>query len=413
MKKLFFLLLVIHISLYAQAQWISIPRPEGTPIYKVSTYQNEIFISDSDTNLYRTSDSGKNWIKVNTGLKFKTSITELYKIGDDKFYALNSQGYFLFAKSNFSNWSLHKLPDPYYYETSCFYSIGAVSYIVSTRNNNNAIFKSNDLGETWTKSSQIYIGNILSISSINNKMIIGTTSGCFITNDEGKTLDTIQALKGHVINVLQRSGTLIYAGTNQGVFVSPDEGLNWRNIRVGLKSLEVNMLKVKDEVLYAGTTRGIFKLNEDQNAWIDLNTGLDYRNITSLAFTDSLLLIGYTGGEGIYSLGLKSDIVSWNKLYSGRPEPLTVLSLEATNEFKIGSTAKGLYRILKNDTHWNKISDGFISSAPQQTSLKTCFDSLWAYSVGRLYVSTDTGANWKQVYPEVIRILFGRNGIYG
>jgi hypothetical protein len=90
----------------------------------------------------------------------------------------------------------------------------------------------------------------------------------FVTTDHGRTWRSIAAgLRGYVHIVIEdpKQPSLLYAGTELGIFASFDRGANWTDLRLGLPPLAVVDMKVHprdNDLVIATHARGFYILDD-------------------------------------------------------------------------------------------------------------------------------------------------------
>ena len=117
------------------------------------------------------------------------------------------------------------------------------------------------------------------------------------------------------VHSLAGKGTMLYAGTTSGVFVSPDNGATWTARNNGLTTLEAWSLCICDSLLFAGTRGGgAFLSHDDGLTWKAINGGLTNVNVYSFAVVGSTVFAG-TGGSGVFVLNRGTE--TWAPSNSG------------------------------------------------------------------------------------------------
>lgn len=99
---------------------------------------------------------------------------------------------------------------------------------------------------------------------------------------------------GNNVSCFAVSGTNLYAGANNGIFVSTDNGTSWTEINTGSNTMNVNALTVSGMNIYAGAWGHHFYFSTNNGAnWteacnfpININIG----NIFALAVIDQISL---------------------------------------------------------------------------------------------------------------------------
>jgi photosystem II stability/assembly factor-like uncharacterized protein len=124
---------------------------------------------------------------------------------------------------------------------------------------------------SWMKVSLMDAGhfdNDTAYAAINTLRIDDLRPHIFRTHDGGKTWKRIVngIPNGTIVNVVredpQRKG-LLYAGTEQAVFVSFDDGENWQSLRLNMPATSIRDLVIKDDDVVVGTHGRSFWIMDD------------------------------------------------------------------------------------------------------------------------------------------------------
>ncbi|HYL92445.1 MAG TPA: transcriptional regulator, partial [Alphaproteobacteria bacterium] len=146
------------------------------------------------------------------------------------------------------------------------------------------LWKTTDAGAKWTRTTgaNLVVNDVL-IDPRNSKRVLLATdrSGVMVSQDGGLTFAPSNRGFSHrqVASLLvdRQDPALLYAGLLNdkefgSVYVSPDEGLNWKQISEGLDGRDVYVLRqAPDRSVIAGTNRGLFLLAPSASAWVPLN----------------------------------------------------------------------------------------------------------------------------------------------
>ena len=82
-------------------------------------------------------------------------------------------------------------------------------------------------------------------------------------------------LSSNTITSFAIKDTIIFAGTDGGVFLSTNNGLQWTRINNGLSNLSVTSLAISGTNIFAGTNGGgIFLSTNNGTNWSQVNNGL-------------------------------------------------------------------------------------------------------------------------------------------
>lgn len=142
-----------------------------------------------------------------------------------------------------------------------------------------AVFKSNDRGQSWTRSDAGMPGGsrINAFGTADGVLFAGTDSGIFISKDEALSWQpaTGAALSsGRIISFAELSQG-VFAGTDgHGLLVSWDRGKSWA-LEPTFPSRKVRCLLTHDGKVYAGTdSDGVLASNEAGQPWTRRSAGL-------------------------------------------------------------------------------------------------------------------------------------------
>ncbi|MGD0342800.1 MAG: T9SS type A sorting domain-containing protein [Bacteroidales bacterium] len=129
------------------------------------------------------------------------------------------------------------------------------------------VFRSTDNGANWTAMSTGLTA--ISVSSLvvsGTNIFAGTDNGVFLSTNDG-TSWTSTGIKNRFVTALNASGTNLFAANNYRVFLSTDNGTNWTEVDTGFQvnvvsstgHISVFSFAANGKNLFAGTNGGIWK----------------------------------------------------------------------------------------------------------------------------------------------------------
>lgn len=153
----------------------------------------------------------------------------------------------------------------------------------------------------WTKTNGPEGGTILTILSGQGIWYVGTsTSGVYkstnfaidpwISSSSGLNRQRIQALS------FSSDSIRIFAGTDSGMYISTNNGIQWNPINSGLSNLNIRAIASSGSSAYAGTTTGVFKTSNFGVSWQPVNLGVSNLNISSIAISGTMVFAGTNKG---------------------------------------------------------------------------------------------------------------------
>lgn len=262
---------------------------------------NDSILFAGGLGLYRSSDNGKNWVSIDSGL---------------------------------GEWIT-----PMICTDTCIVAV----------NENDSVFISNDNGTSWTQLEGGWYLNgkptngsdVMSIAICEGKIFIGTDIGVLVSDTvkvgiyylhEWVGVNT--GLTNTNITSLIACGSDLFAAANTSygtsdIFCSTNLGQSWESIKSELGNSSVGTFAVKGRNIFAGTNgKGVFLSTDAGTTWTPINTGLTDTVITAIATDSSNVYIGTgaimnlrnsTNGHGVWRRPL-SEITSVAKQSSSLPK---------------------------------------------------------------------------------------------
>lgn len=228
--------------------------------------------------------------------------------------------------------------------------------------------------------------------------------GIFVSTNEGLSWEqAISGLTDLDVRCLATRGSALYAGTGGGqVFRSTDAGRTWT--ATSLASKFVYALVTNATVLFAGTDQGVFQSTDDGVSWNQANAGLTNIFVRSMMVDGSEMFSGTAGGGVFRSTNAGS---TWSPLNNGLPTIYIVRTLATNGPYLFAGTEGGLYLSTSRGTSWSA------SSLTQVILRCMCVSQTSLFAGGNgLFVSTDNGVTWSTSrLPEFVQALFN-NGSY-
>ncbi|MFA6571469.1 MAG: YCF48-related protein [Bacteroidota bacterium] len=158
-------------------------------------------------NLYRSSDGGKNWFKINHNYN---EIVSIYT-NENNLFTINSNGVLLMSSDNGDNWK------PIFHNSELELILLIEKNILWVSTIDGAVYFSTDSGISWQNSGLCHSG-VTATATIGN-YIFGATRGA-------------------------------------GVLLSSNEGITWHNVNKGLTNSDIWNLKINKNYIFAGSRGG-------------------------------------------------------------------------------------------------------------------------------------------------------------
>lgn len=264
--------------------------------------------------IYLSKDGGLNWA-LQTSLpcvvtNAKTHLIPIPKVtflidGTNVYAGVGGayNGSVSFSTDNGMTW-LQK-DSTFIQNINCFAEIGKTIYAGTDF----GIFLSKDMGKSWNFASSGISYQITQLAVIDTTLFAATSNdGLFRSKDEGVTWSLTDAgLPSKYILGLAVVGSNIFAqvspatpSSTGGVFISSNYGVSWSESNNGLTNHNmVSVLYSDGSNLFAGTNEGVFLSMNKGGVWMNISVGsqTDSLGITGLGLFNNYLLVG-TGGGG-------------------------------------------------------------------------------------------------------------------
>ena len=259
-----------------------------------------------------TSETFGQWQQVNcpAGCNISSIVTGNTGICVSTIPSIARKGCVYFSSDNGTSWGADTigLPDV---QVNCL-AINGDKIFAGTGNflNGGGVYLSTNNG---AKSTRVVNGipningtypRVISLMAEGSNVFAGTNIGIFLSTDNGTNwkVDTTGLGDKSAYNMTYvgspfiKSGTNIFTGTYYyGVFLTTNNGTNWHAVNSGLPdSTIVRAFALNGTTIYAGTNHGLFLTTNNGTSWSSLNHG----NMTDTTYALSLLLTEPTFMQG-------------------------------------------------------------------------------------------------------------------
>ncbi len=259
----------------SSAQWVEMSAPhDGVSVTSIAVGGKNIFAGTSESGIFLSTDEGTTWKAVNAGLPSSAHIRSLTVNGTDVFAAIETGGF------------LDKTYGIY----------------VSTNN-----------GAKWSpvENWQI-VGRAYTLASNGNRLIVGAEMGndckVYLSTNKGSSWSIVNRRlpANTVLNALAFIDSRVFAGIKSrglfkqgyGVLVSNLDGMGWEAANSGLTNTEICGLAVSNTDIFAATNDGVFISVDNGASWSTTRTVFpDSSRISSLAVSGLALLVGTERGS--------------------------------------------------------------------------------------------------------------------
>lgn len=201
------------------------------------------------------------------------------------------------------------------------------------------------------------------------------------------------------INVFAGHGGVLFAGTDNGIYCTANNGATWESYNTGLSwgtgvVPTVLSILISNDTLIAGTDgHGAYRSVNGGNTWTTADSGLNCKTVYAFTRQGSLVIAGTD--KGIF---VSSDLgFSWKPSYTGFQGPLAITALAVHGTAILAGSNAGVFVSIDNAVTWSPANAGFITDT-NVVALVSVTDELFAATArGSVYVSRNNGATWTNV----------------
>ncbi|MDR3611329.1 MAG: hypothetical protein P4L27_12255 [Ignavibacteriaceae bacterium] len=230
-------------------------------------------------------------------------------------------------------------------------------------------------------------GVIYCLALSGNNIFAGSSRGVFLSTDNGENWKQVN--NNNNVQAFAVSGINIFAGTGSGVLLSTNNGEYWMQVNNGLTNTTITSFAVSGTNILAGTANGVFLSENNGKNWTKIGIQIKH-NDNSL--TPKVVFFSKKNGEGQPT---KNRLIQHND---------DVLSIQAKgNDIFACIKWTGTYFSNNNGTSWEKIGGWKkISDGLPIDSFVECFhlggnNILAGTGSSNNFLSTNNGTSWTEV----------------
>ncbi len=237
----------------------------------------------------------------------------------------------------------------------------------------------------WVPMTPQYSPNVLSLALKGANVYAGMDNGVFASTDNGASWNA-SVLTGSTVRAIYVSDENIFAGTDSGVFVSTDNGSSWS--RAGMVDTSIVAFCTMAGQLFAGTRgQGVFVTSDDGATW--KLAGLAGDAVSALAVNGTKILASVSFMGAFVSLDSGR---TWNASNNGLTTANVGPLLVGSTKTYLGADV-GVFVSPDSGTNWTSLNSGW--KYGQVTSIAQSGGNLVAgTATNGITYSTDNGLTW-------------------
>jgi photosystem II stability/assembly factor-like uncharacterized protein len=173
------------------------------------------------------------------------------------------------------------------------------------------IARTNNNGNTWTEVNNGLLNyGVLSLAVMGENLFAGTENGVFLSTNDGSSWTSLyNNFANTYVYSLVVSGSNLFAGTNNGVYLFTNSGSDWTMDTVGFFDKNVLSVEAVGENLFAAVDDSVYLSTDNGSTWAQVSTGLPHSSIWALAANNTNLFAG-TYNSGVWRRPLPEMITA-------------------------------------------------------------------------------------------------------
>ncbi|MBK7981798.1 MAG: T9SS type A sorting domain-containing protein [Ignavibacteriae bacterium] len=380
--------------------------------YRIEVNDSIVACLYFNNHLIVSKDTGSTWFPINMDyltsniLSIALDVKDIYLTGENGIYLYSSENDTIvdvssnisldythsaavndstvFLATNYGIYKRNKFSDDW---QSSNYGLNAIiiesfnvtQNILWAYSYNHGIFTSIDRGETWNKYDHSITDQwIYALITNGTDVLIGTENGIYLSEDEGNEWQYVNEFKANSFIVVEDK---IFAGGWEGCLFSTDNGLTWKtdyyNFTYGIHT----MASIGSTIFMASYTAGIYVINDGSLTIRNKGLNENSRSVIKLLTVDSTIYnITYGGAFVSTDMGL-----NWEKtdldFFGGAINTITNY-----NTYYFLGSPTGIFKSSDKGINWDYIEDS--EEIGNVTSILVNSEKLYAASEGKLWYVT-------------------------
>jgi len=275
---------------------------------------------DNSSVIYRSTDHGNSWLPFANGIPDDATVGSFLYL-DYVTYATTDMHGIYAIKEGENKWLRLDVDLPENVDANAITYMNG-SFIIGT--DAHGIFTSQDGGYHWIQSHDLNHTPIRCLLSYRDIVFAGTDQGIYKSADDGYSWQHIY--KGVQTNGFAVHQDKIYAALMNGAIMTRDEGLNWTYV---YQPHTLHDISSDDEHVYAMTLGvGLLKSGNEGESWEPINEGLEHTRFYTFEVKSMDKIIFAGQWHGIYSSIDGGKL--WMKMKNGLPDSTAFSTLEST-----------------------------------------------------------------------------------
>jgi photosystem II stability/assembly factor-like uncharacterized protein len=248
-----------------------------------------------------------------------------------------------------------------------------------------------DASSQWQRIPSPPGGSVRSLTVDGSRVIAGTAEGIYISRDSGYTWQpSCSGLPTYDIRAVATNGNRVVASGDVCTLMSSDDGgTSWINMGNNFGAASIYFLASQGANFYAGTNQGLFRSTDDGEEWSIWNGGLTAPTLDRVPQFRSLAISGNRLYAGVQYLGLYTSTnggASWLSLKSDGAATFVKIAVDGPCVY-VADDAGNIWASTDEGNTWR-----FVRNVPDVASIIASQSHLYIVTVSQgILHSVDRG----------------------
>lgn len=255
------------------------------------------------------------------------------------------------------------------------------------------IYRSTDAGRTWVPfdNGVPHDATVSSFLVLNDKIFAATDYHGIYSIRQGDTkwkrIDENLPINVDINAITTLGNSLIIGTLGHGMMISKNNGINWEEYTFPYPQTPIRCLYTKGNLLFAGADNGIYKSVDNGLTWEHVYKGVQVNGFTELKNKISAALMNG-------AITTNDDGLHWNYVY----EPHTLHDISSDGERLYAMTLGAGLKSSNNDGQsWEIINNGLGTQNLYTFELKRFGNKIFAAQWYGIYTSDNFGKDWTKI----------------
>ncbi len=240
-------------------------------------------------------------------------------------------------------------------------------------------------------------GQVYCFTVLGENTFVGTNAGVFRAASGGASgsvewSKTGKGLLNTKVLSLASLGSIVFAGTEGGLFQSNDSGATWFAPRENFTNRPISALVAQGSTLLLISSTQLLRSSDTSKTWIPAQFSTTPGGILSIATNGSDFFVGTGTGKIFRST---NNGVQWQEVFSSLSQ-ISIGALSGNSTYLVAGTSSGqILRSLNNGTTWNPVNIGIPTRSIE--TILVDGQRIFAGPRGSVIRSEDGGTTWREL----------------